>query len=283
VVAQNLPKRVRESVYHFKLFESSTALCVQRSPISAAVGPTPDAIPNDKRWLTREEILHVLYSQLVGESFAWSSIQNGILINEVIPMEENAEKPMSSGSTHLFDLHTEDAFHPLRGEYLSLLCLRNPSRAATLISSINDVVLPEDVKSVLFEPRFIVGANVAHHVDGVRQRTPLLFGSRQSPYLCINANVDPELSSDPDALRSYEKLLEQLREHMVEVVLDPGDWFLLDNFKAVHGRVPYRPQYNGLDRWLKRIYITSDLRRSRHLRDSPEGRILKTYARSTYV
>lgn len=35
----------------------------------------------------------------------------------------------------------------------------------------------------------------------------------------------------------------------------PGDLTLIDNDVAVHGRIPFRPRYDGTDRWLKRVLI----------------------------
>jgi hypothetical protein len=227
--------------------------------------------------------LHALYCSLVGEPFAWSSIQNGNIINEVIPIAENADRPMSSGSTNLFDLHTEDAFHPLAGEYLGLFCLRNPAKTPTLIACIDDVTLSDASKRVLSEPRFVIGANVAHDLAASDHRVSVLFGATAHPYLRINTNVEPRLSHDPEALDADRELTNQLRTHAVAFALEPGDCFILDNLKAAHGRPPYRPEYSGSDRWIKRIYITMDLRKSRHLRTIPESRVIDSQAQLAYA
>jgi alpha-ketoglutarate-dependent taurine dioxygenase len=58
------------------------------------------------------------------------------------------------------------------------------------------------------------------------------------------------------------------------VVLEPGDVCLIDNLKSVHGRKPFLARYDGSDRWLKRINIARDLRKSRACRQGPNGRIL---------
>jgi hypothetical protein len=282
VLAQELPKRIRMEAYRFKLAESAIALCIKNNPISPNLPPTPSQISGRRNTLDRQEILHVLYCSLIGEPFAWSSIQNGNLINDVIPICENADKPMSSGSTHLFDFHTEDAFHPWAGDYLGLLCLRNPSRTPTLIACIDDITLGGESMKLLFERRFVIGANVAHDVPVSARRIPVLFGSRSRPYLRINTNVDPQLADDQQALNAYRELVDQLREHSKEVVLEPGDCFVLDNLRAAHGRSSYKPEYAGADRWLKRIYITSDLRKSRRLRVTSESRLINSQLQVSY-
>ena len=65
---------------------------------------------------------------------------------------------------------------------------------------------------------------------------------------------------------------------MDEVIEDdalaPGDFIFVDNYKAVHGRKPFKAHYDGTDRWLKRVNITRDLRKSRDGRLSPDSRVI---------
>ena len=59
------------------------------------------------------------------------------------------------------------------------------------------------------------------------------------------------------------------------ITLRPGDAVFVDNHLAVHGRRPFKARYDGTDRWLKRVSVTRDLRRSRALRDTPDSRLLR--------
>ena len=45
--------------------------------------------------------------------------------------------------------------------------------------------------------------------------------------------------------------------------LMPGDMAVLDNRVTAHGRTPFRPRYDGADRWVQRTFVIADLRRSR--------------------
>jgi L-asparagine oxygenase len=276
--AQELPRRIRREIYEFTLYESSLGLCVKNNPIRGAmeIGPTPDHIPSpdEKLRATREEILHMLYASLLGEVFAWSSIQNGNIVNEVIPLKENEEKPMSSGSANLFGFHTEDAFHECAGDYFGLMCLRNPTRTPTLISWFDASDLDENTKIILGEPRFIVGANIAHNVSKSIKRLPILFGDFERPYFRINLNSDAGLDADDEAQLALDELTNILNRNAIQLSLEQGDCLYLDNFRAVHGRSSYKPNYDGNDRWLKRLYISSYLRKSRNLRTCPEGRVI---------
>lgn len=59
---------------------------------------------------------------------------------------------------------------------------------------------------------------------------------------------------------------------IANALLSPGDE--IDNFRAVHGRKPFKARYDGKDRWLKRINIARDLRKSRPVRSAAESRII---------
>jgi len=117
-----------------------------------------------------------MFSSMLGESFGWSTIQNGYLINDVMPVREHENLAASSGFASPFELHTEDAFHFWAGDYLGLLCLRNPNRVPTLFSgfesselSLNFLNLALMDKIVGYEG-YILVAHFATHEVCVRRR-----------------------------------------------------------------------------------------------------------------
>jgi L-asparagine oxygenase len=284
IYSDELPRRIREVFHEFKLLESSFGLCVRNNPINkSSIGQTPSNLPTDEQaaFATKEEVLHLLYGTLLGEVFVWKFQQQGHIINDIIPIRENSHKQISSGSKYFFELHTEDAFHEFRGEYFGLMCLRNPKRIPTTVSSITNIDLDPRVKRVLFESRFLIRPNyVVYDLDSREDDNKpeaILFGDRDSPYIRINALSTRPVANDEEAGFALDALLQALNRTMIDLVLDSGDCCYLDNFKAVHGRKPYSPEYDGTDRWMKRIVITNDLRRSRSLRSSTHSRII--YAR----
>ena len=48
----------------------------------------------------------------------------------------------------------------------------------------------------------------------------------------------------------------------------------MDNYRAIHGRYAFQPRYDGTDRWLKKMMLTRDVRKSRVLRRDPEVSVL---------
>ena len=84
--------------------------------------------------------------------------------------------------------------------------------------------------------------------------------------------MDPP--ENPEARAALDRLIRLIGSRLEEMVLDPGEFCFIDNFKAVHGRRSFKARFDGTDRWLKRVNIMRDLRRSRGLRARSESRLL---------
>jgi alpha-ketoglutarate-dependent taurine dioxygenase len=69
-------------------------------------------------------------------------------------------------------------------------------------------------------------------------------------------------------------LIKLIDESLTDLVLQAGDICFIDNYRAVHGRRPFKARYDGTDRWLKRVNIARDLRKSRGLRVSNLSRVI---------
>jgi alpha-ketoglutarate-dependent taurine dioxygenase len=79
---------------------------------------------------------------------------------------------------------------------------------------------------------------------------------------------------DPETRLALESLIAEIDHLLYEVVLGPGEFCFIDNYKAVHGRKPFKARFDGADRWLKRLNITRDLRKSSGLRADKLSRII---------
>jgi hypothetical protein len=189
----------------------------------------------------------------------------------------------------------------LKCDYLGLLCLRNHEGVATTVSSLDGEELSPDVRSVLFQPRFVIRPDDSHLAsrrpdaqipagkagDLMRaaeqrieqmNRAPgpvaLLSGDLDSPYLSIDPFYMDVPAGDAQARAAFEMLCAALESRLAEVVLRPGEIMFVDNYRAVHGRKPFRARYDGTDRWLKRINIARDLRKSRAFRLTSDSRVI---------
>jgi len=301
IYASELPRRLRRFLNDFKVLEPSGACVIAGYPIDDhKIGRTPDHwnLRSDRSSTLEEEILFVLFSSLLGDPIGWITQQDGYIIHNVVPIKGHENLQLSSGSQYIL-WHIEDAFHHYRGDYVSLMCLRNPDNTPTTFASIDMVQLDTRQIEILFEPRFIIRPDGSHATENNTdlqdqsqeidtmlnstyqafnlmqtspQKVSVLFGSPKSPYICI----DPYLmdSMDGEAQLALDTLIQALDSKLSECVLHPGDFLFIDNYKTVHGRGPFNPRYDGTDRWLKRMNITRDLRKSRDSRTDCSSHII---------
>jgi len=277
LLAGELPRALRAAFKTFKTEEHFHALCVENDPPSDdEIGATPlfHRPGAQEERASVYDALHFLYSCLLGQPFAWSSIQNGYIFNDVMPVPEHEALPASSGFRSPFGLHTEDAFHAYAGDYLGLLCLRNPSSVNTVFAGFDVDEISEKFLESLFAPEFVVGANVAQLVEEITGLSPVLFGSQSHPYMRLNMNsldAAPGRTEASAALAEFERVL--LR-NVTRVAFQPGEYWYIDNYRVAHGRDAYTPRLDGTDRWLRRLYITSSFRRSIALRHEPANCVI---------
>lgn len=273
--SRELPIELLNFINNFLLKEEYLGIVIKNNKIlDKNIGQTPNRhfLREEKQICSIEEILFLLYSEYIGYAFGWNSIQNGNLINEIVPIEAQKETLGSAGSDIYFDLHTEDAFSIYRGEYLGLLGMRDRGEVETTISYIKKDDLSDDERNILFAKNFLIGRNTNHKVKDEYLPSSILYGNRKNPYFVINANNTIALNIESQ--QTLEKLRLILNRNTIGYSIQQGDLFLLDNLRAAHGRNSYEPLYDGMDRWLKRLYITLDLKRSASIRNEVESRIL---------
>lgn len=303
VYAHELPRRIREFLSDFKLQEPACGVClISGYPIdNARIGKTPShwKWKLDTTTSLEEQIMFVLFGCLLGDPFAWATQQDGYLMHDVLPIKDNEYDQLGTGSEQLLWWHTEDAFHPHRADYLGLMCLRNPDRVATTIGAPDISRMPQEQVDLLFQPRFLIKPDESHSeknesdlrkqtrngdevldsaYENIRKlnsappRVPMLFGNRQAPYV----RLDPYFTTplDDEAGAALNALAQSIDENIQEVVLQPGDCFFIDNYRIVHGRKAFKARYDGTDRWLKRLNLTRDLRKSQGSRGGCEMRVM---------
>jgi L-asparagine oxygenase len=303
LLAHDLPKQVRAFLNDFRQLEMPSGVCVISAyPVDdRQIGRTPD------HWKSRdgvssaleEEVLFTLFASLLGDCIGWATQQNGYIIHDVLPIKDDELLQIGTGSQQTIWWHNEDAFHPYRGDYVGLMCLRNPNRVPTTFACMDMIELdPRHIK-ILFEPRFIIRPDESHamrNTEGAEgddefrafvqyayksmseeYRAPsklaVLFGDPQSPYLRLDPYFMDPLEDD-EAQSALNALIREIDWKLSEIILQPGDCLFVDNYRAVHGRKSFKANYDGNDRWLKRTNIARDLRKSRAARRACTSRII---------
>lgn len=301
--AAELPRALRAGLREFRLAEPSGVCLVRGYPVDqAAIGRTPAHWHGltDPRPTLREELFLLLCASVLGEPFGWASTQRARVLHDVLPIAGDEQAQLGSSSEAALTWHVEDSFHPYRPDYVGLMCLRNPDGVATTYASVRDLPLGELAVDVLCEPRFVVWPDESHVIDpenpDLRDRAPralleraaarlatmrtepspvpALFGDPDEPYLLVNSFYMEALPGDEVAARALARLIDELDRRMTGLALAPGDVCFLDNYQVVHGRAGFLARFDGTDRWLKRVNVTGDLRKSRDSRTSARSRIL---------
>lgn len=278
LILRDVPDDLALFLRAFQLDEPAGAAILRGGGVDdRAVGATPPhydpPYPTDAS--VQLDFYLTLIASCLGGPIAWSNLQGGRLVHNVLPVPGDETEKSGTSSQSVLELHTEDAAHPARADYLILLCVRNDDKVPTVYTSLSDAGLDPAMVPVLFQPRFIMRSEPDHAATlGEIQQVSVLFGHPASPYLAYDGYYLDAAADDPTARRALSHLTERLEAAATDVLLHPGDLVIVDNFRAVHGRRPFTPRYDGRDRWLKRIHVTWGLRRSRPWRASSASPVI---------
>lgn len=304
VYAHRMPEDLRAGLNSFRLREPSSICRISGYEIDdSAIGRTPahwSQVDTPSPAL-REEIFFMLCGYLLGEPVGWATQQAGRILHNVVPIKGRETDQVGWGSTVELKWHTEDAFHPYRTDYVALMCMRNPDMTGTTYASSESLSLSDDCVDLLFSPRFVLRPDDSHLEEldpDVLDRTgattelversrtwlqgmidtpepvAVLYGDRRQPYMRLDPYYMDAVSGDLEAREALDELFKAIDGSLQQVTLEAGDICFIDNFRAVHGRNPFKPRYDGTDRWLKRLNITRDLRKSRSGRVASDARVI---------
>lgn len=254
---------------------ASGAMLIENMPLGD-LPPTPeDPLLADKADRISEFSL-LTVGRMLGRPVGYLPEHGGDVVQNISPTKRNADRQVSTSSKSMLEFHTEAAFHPHRPRYLLLLCLRgDPSAATTLcsISAVLDTLTPRS-RAVLFQPRFTTGIDESYAGGRSEARSvqrPVLSGDPDNPKLWLDADLMQ--GTDPVAQEALDELARLVREHATGVTLKSGDLLVVDNDVAVHGRTPFKPRFDGTDRWLQRTFVVADHTAADGSRD---GRVITT-------
>jgi Fe(II)/alpha-ketoglutarate-dependent arginine beta-hydroxylase len=292
---EHVPRGLRRFLDGLRRTEANALAVVSGFPLDdAAVGPTPAAWRAAADCATEaQEIWLALTGMVLGEPFSWSTLQAGRLIGNVLPIRGEEGQQSGHGSRTLLEWHTEDGFHPGRCDYLLLMGIRNHDRVPTTVASVRDVELSRRHRETLAGRRYLIlpddehvrqlaasdpghpGLAAMRRLSEHPEPVAVLSGDLDRPYL----RIDPFFmrcadESDAQAREALKVLIEELERVQQDVVVEPGSVLIVDNFLAVHGRRAFTARYDGTDRWIKKLTVARDLRRSRGIRLDAGARVL---------
>jgi Fe(II)/alpha-ketoglutarate-dependent arginine beta-hydroxylase len=270
-LVQGLPSRIREELMSYMDGPTADVVLIHDHLVDdEALGTTPPAPKSSTESIDaslEHEMVAMLYGSILGHVFGWATQQRGHLVNDLVPVAALADSQVGASSRVELAWHTEDAFHPGRADFLCLVCLRNPSGASTTVASVGDVLQQLDTPPhALFDPCVIIPADDAQAAGAEEIDANAWTGPSLEPVPIltttpsgIEMRIDPAYMSvsvdDPSVHDAVTHFCETLEGQLQDVIMQPGDVLVLNNRRVVHGRRPFKPAYDGRDRWMKRVNI----------------------------
>lgn len=237
--------------------------------------PTPESAINDvthQTLLGKElALLLSMHCHLAG----FRAESRGALLQSLLPIKLDRDEQTSTGSHKELLAHTEGAFCDFRPDYLGLAVFRGDPDAITYLLSARTLVrqLPSRAIELLRDKMFFTGVDTSFIRGGAsaEDRGPMavLSSPLEDPVL----RYDGELMYSPS--REHQEALELVHsvyvEHRSGVALKAGDVLIIDNSRAIHGRSPFRPQWDRGDRYICRAQGHANPAATRRVRlaDSP--------------
>lgn len=267
-----LPDGLTTAIRSFRDKREAPVLLVKGFPITEPIPPTPS------HWREANKLIHPvnyfmsLIAGELGRAVAYSSSQDGALQQSLIPQPNREAEQTGQGSVKL-DWHTEDASFSVRPRFLLVETHRDLGRAFTTATDTGLVGFLQAKYNPLWQRRFLIPPD-KEHVDNLRaagfdypgpEPVALLSGDPHSPDLRIDPPyMKPEfgggaLPGDIEAQRALDEILKEFRrlgEH--PLVTEPGTVAVIDNRRAMHGRLPIKPHFGPYARWMQRMFTVSE-------------------------
>ena len=221
----------------------------------------------------------------IGELVAYEAEGHGKLFQDIIPMKSMETKQMSLSSGTELEIHTEQAFSKLRPDILSLACIRGDPDAFTYVLPVKSIIknLSHQEIELLRKPLWTTSVDLSFKLCGqefiegdVRGPMPIISGPEDDPRLLFDQDLMTGITEE--AHQMIAKIVDIYYTHRIRHNLIPGQIIFIDNNRAVHGRSPFSPKYDGADRFLVRCFATFDYEKSVYARNSGSRMIHAIYS-----
>lgn len=255
-----LPASVRAAFARLRR-GSVDAIVLRGLPFDEDPGPTPRKLGDSSSGPRRGHSWIAMCVRRLGHEFAYAKEKKGALVHHIHPTKEQAMTQSNASWQVDLSMHTENAFHPLRPDFVLLYCVRAPENApATRLAPIDDVVahLTDQEIQVLSERRFGVHVVDSFKVEGeddLELPVCVLNGSVRHPIVRWHETLR---GKDDAAERVCDAFQEASQRATLEVGLQPGDLLAFNNQRCLHGRGRFDARLGGQDRWLLRSYVMRD-------------------------
>ncbi|MFD7642415.1 TauD/TfdA family dioxygenase [Kitasatospora sp. NPDC059795] len=268
---RTLPTAVLDELAGFTR-DSSDVLVLSNLP-QQEFPPTPVSGFGEETELSLVNSLQLGLISLLGLTpYAVDYENSGKLIRNVVPNPEAAGKTSSWGADTEFFWHTDNPHlpfgqagldpRPFPPRFLTFYAVRNVEQVATEFVGVDVALegLPEDVLERLSANEFLVAAPDSNDVksDGRRialEGTAVLQRAPEGVLMRYDRGTTRGMNAEAE--RALDILSEQLaRKPAFAPVLQPGQFLIFDNYRALHRRKAFDPAPSEVARWLRRCYAS---------------------------
>jgi L-asparagine oxygenase len=241
------------------------AVLLRGLPSDPDPGPTPIELGDDAASVRRGHAWVAMTVRKLGDEFGYAMEKRGSLVHNIYPTREGAETQSNASFKVELTLHTENAFHPIRPDWVVLYCVRAPEDPPSTRLVILDEVLmqlTDDEIGVLREQRFDFRVVDSHRAEGeadIALRVAPLTGSPRRPAIRWHETIEATDEIASRAAKTFTAAAHRATRHLK---LREGDILAFANECCLHGRDRFKAALDGSDRWLLRGYALRDLTRT---------------------
>jgi hypothetical protein len=275
--ANHVPERIKTAFVNFSKYGSKNGFLYINTSLAHNFTELKTPAGNNEK-LGETTILSKIQSILIhtiSEMIAYEAEGYGRLFQDIIPIQSMSTKQTSVSSNIELEIHTEQAFSKLKPDILSLSCIRGDPKALTYILPVKFILdnLSQDEIAMLREPLWLTGVDLSFKINGnefidgdIRGPMPILSGKETDPILVFDQDLMKGITEESDNM--IKKIVDIYYKHRLYHNMQTGDIILVDNRRAVHGRSPFSPKYDGYDRFLVRAFATYDYKYSEFARQN---------------
>jgi len=268
-----LPNHIKDELMHFSVNGSPTGyLLIKNIPVENTP-PTPSGNQFKVGETTLLAKIQAILISFFSDLISYEAEGYGRLFQDVVPIKSMSTVQTSLGSNTELEIHTEQAFSKLRPDFLSLSCLRGDHNANTYILPVQKIIdnATKNEIDILRKPLWKTGVDLSFKLNGHE----FIEGDTRGPLAILTGDqFDPQITFDQDLMTGVcnesqamvKKIVDIYYKHRYSHNLKPGEIIIIDNRRALHGRSPFFPQFNGFDRFLIRCFSTLDYNKSVYAR-----------------
>lgn len=239
-------------------------LLIKNLPVDEPLIPTPagsDFDFNQKKTFV-SEACSVAVGSILGQTYGYKNEKKGATLHNNFPTVSGKISLSNEGSLLKLAWHSEDVHtFPYNPDFVILNCLRGcrEAKAETYLLNSADIIkqLSPEIIEQLRKSEYYTTPPQSFSVDadGSGRTMPVLSGHEDMPTMHVSFNNTKGITHKAEkALQVFEEACNNSL-NVITVRLAAGNLLAFDNRVNIHARNNFPAHFDGLDRWLQRLFV----------------------------